>query len=462
MNFLSVKSLLCKVAVFAVLYGITGTMIYLTFFAGGYNEDYEGYGPLRAVILFFAGVLLTKYLFYMIISPWHRVWVSWNKSIWKQRIPHYEPKVSVLVPAWNEEVGILGTMESLLANSYDRLELVVVNDGSEDNSDALIRAFKERYDALPEAKRGRREIKYYFQKNAGKGAALNRAIALSTGEILVSIDADCIVERDTIRNFVEHFRNPSVMAAVGNVRIANTRTMIGLIQSLEFLFSFYFKKGDSLMNTIYIIGGAAGAFRREVFDLLGSYNTSNITEDIELSIRIQDAGMRIVYADDAIVHTEGASDVGGLVRQRLRWKRGRFETFRDYAHMFFSLRHPHNKILTTIMLPLALFAELQLLLEFWFLSYLYVFAVITSDYSSFISGVIVVSSMFFVQMIFDEKKTRNIGFFLLAPIAWLLFYLMTYVETSALIQSIWGFIRKREVIWQRWQRVGISETGARV
>lgn len=443
-----------KWSVFAVLYAITGWMIYATFFLPVGTMD--TYGPVRFLILFFAGILLTKYLFYMIVSPWHAVWVAWTKQYWKKKQPVYEPLVSVLVPVWNEEVGIIATLESLLKSSYGNLELVVVNDGSQDASDALIKKFKKKFERRPLAERGNRRITYQFQPNGGKGTALNTAISLASGDIIISVDADCVVMEDTIQNFVEYFRNPNVMAAVGNVRIGTTSSLIGLIQYMEFLFSFYFKKADSLMNTIYIIGGAAGAFRREVFASLGSYNTENITEDIELSIRIQDAGMRIVYADDAIVYTEGASDVPGLVRQRLRWKRGRFETFRDYAHMFFSFRRHHNKILTNFMLPLAVFAELQLLLEFWFLSYLYLFSFLTNDYSSFISGVIVVSSMFFVQMVFDEKKTRKWSFALLAPIAWLLFYLMTYVETNALIQSIWGVFRKKEVEWQRWKRVGIQ------
>ncbi len=443
-----------KTALFFVLYVITIGMIVATVFVK--PTPYETYSPLRMIIIFFASVLLTKYLTYMIVSPWHNAWTVWTRRVWAKRRPDFKPLVSVLVPVWNEEVGIVKTIESIVANTYEHVEIVVVNDGSKDNSAALIKKYQTQFEALPESERNGKSLVYQYQENDGKGKALNTAISIASGDICISIDADCIVTKDTIANFVECFRNPKVMAAVGNVRIANTKTVIGLIQHLEFLFSFYFKKADSLMNTIYIIGGAAGAFRKEVFKELGSYNTSNITEDIELSIRIQDAGMRIVYADDAIVYTEGASELRSLVKQRLRWKRGRFETFKEYAHMFFSIDSKHNKLLTFLLLPLALFAELQLLFECWFLIFLYVFAFYTNDYSSFISGIIVVSSMFFVQMAFDDKQTRKISFLFFAPIAWLLFYCMTYVETSALIQSLWGFIRKKEVVWQRWDRVGIS------
>jgi cellulose synthase/poly-beta-1,6-N-acetylglucosamine synthase-like glycosyltransferase len=229
----------------------------------------------------------------------------------------------------------------------------------------------------------------------------------------------------------------------------------GTIQSLEFLFSFYFKKADSLMNAIYIIGGAAGAFRREVFDKVGTYATHNITEDIDLSIRIQNAGMKIVYAADAIVYTEGATELAALIKQRLRWKSGRFKTFQDYRSLFFSLRRQHNKILTCFILPLAIFGDIQLSLELFFLAFLYIYSFLMQDFSSFISGIVVVSSMFFFQ-VFDDARPRTFWFILLFPIGWLLFYVSTWVECVALAKSLWSFYTHREVRWQRWQRTGVA------
>jgi cellulose synthase/poly-beta-1,6-N-acetylglucosamine synthase-like glycosyltransferase len=245
------------------------------------------------------------------------------------------------------------------------------------------------------------------------------------------------------------------MAAVGYVRIGNTDTIVGVVQYLEFLFSFYFKKAESLVNTIYIIGGAAGAFRREVFDKIGPYSTTNITEDIELSVRIQGNGMRIAYAPDALVYTEGAVTLAGLMKQRLRWKRGRFETFAEHRDMFFSFKKEHNFLLSWFILPLALIGELQLSLEIAFLSFLYVFSFITGDFTSFISGIIVVGSMFIVQVIFDNHRESTIPFLLLAPIGWLLFYVSTFVETNALFKALWGYIRKKELTWQKWERKGV-------
>lgn len=442
-----------KLAIYSALYVVTLSMI-VSLFVLTPQERYD-FPLFRLFIIVFATVLLTKYFLYMVVSPWYDVVNARadRRYHFMEKAPHC-PRVSVIIPAWNEEVGILHTVKSILAGSYRNVEIVVVNDGSTDNSDAIIRGFIEKHDAAPPDGQRKIDIIYCYKENGGKGKALNRGIELSSGDIIMSIDADCILEPSAIGHFVKYFRDPSVMAAVGNVKIGNTKSLLGMIQYLEFLFSFYFKKAESLVNTIYIIGGAAGAFRREVFDTIGLYNHKNITEDIELSVRIQAAGMRIMYAADAIIYTEGASTLSGLMKQRLRWKRGRFQTFWDHRHLFFSAARRHNKLLTCVMLPLALFGDVQLFFEIIFLGFLYIYSTLTHDFSSFMSGIIVVSSMFFVQLFFDNRSSRMYSFYLLAPIGWLLFYVSTFVEYQALIKSVWGSLRKQEVVWQKWQRSG--------
>jgi poly-beta-1,6-N-acetyl-D-glucosamine synthase len=446
---------LAKLIVYSLLYAATFSI----FIAIALFQPRSVESPLvnivRGIILFFASVLLTKYTVYMFLSSWYEI-LQLRRRQHQPLDGPYNPLVSVIIPAWNEEVGLLSTVKTLLESTYRNLEIVVVNDGSTDGSDALMRSFVYKYEQQTSWRIDMPRLVYHYQSNGGKGKALNTGIGLSHGQIIVSIDADCIVHRDAIANFVTCFRDPEVMAAVGNVKIGNTRTLVGAIQHLEYLFSFYFKKADSIMNTIYIIGGAAGAFRRDVFERLGGYSVQNITEDIELSVRIQKAGWKIVYAPDAIIYTEGASTIRGLIKQRLRWKRGRFETFRDHRSLFFSCKPEHNKLLTWVILPLALFGELQLGFEPFFILVLFVFSIVSQDFSAFLSGVLMVSVMFFIQL-FDDQRTRKFSYLFLAPIGWLLFYVTTFVEFSALLQSVWGLIRKRELKWQKWQRTGASD-----
>ncbi len=442
-----------KSLVYILLYLITGGII-ISLLLGTPNEQ-NPHPLFRQFIIIFATVLLTKYFIYMTVSPWYDVSLKWKRRNKQQALAgkSYHPRVSVIVPAWNEEVGILNTIKTILASTYRNMEIIVINDGSIDGSHVLMRNFLNEYEQRTPIDDKKIDIIYRYRINGGKGKALNEGILISTGDIIVSVDADCALRPDTIANFVRHFEDPTVMAAVGNVKIGNTQSILGTLQYLEFLFSFYFKKADSLFNAIYIIGGAAGAFRRKVFEQIGLYNHHNITEDIDLSVRIQDAGMRIVYAADAIVYTEGATTLEGLMKQRLRWKRGRFKTFSDHRHLFFSAKPHHNRILTWVVLPLAIFGDMQLFFEVIFLGFLYIYSLTTHDFSSFISGIMVVSSMFFVQ-IFDDRSARRWSLYILAPIGWLLFYLTTFVEYHALIKSIWGLLTGQKIEWQRWKRAG--------
>ncbi|MEK7453182.1 MAG: glycosyltransferase [Patescibacteria group bacterium] len=446
-----------KMIVYSLLYLITcGIIVSIFIFPLNPNDNFP---VLRKIIIFFAAVLLTKYFIYMILSPWNDV----ATAIKNKKDRHfnkfqyiYRPLVSVVIPAWNEEVGLLDAVKTVLKSNYSNVEVIVVNDGSTDNSHKIMLDYVNWYKEYNHSNYPI-NLKYYYKENAGKGMALNYGIEKSVGKIIISIDADCTLTPDTIGNFVKYFRDPRVMAAVGNVKIGNTNTILGTIQYLEFLFSFYFKKAESFLNTIYIIGGAAGAFRREVFDEVGFYNPLNITEDIDLSVRIQDSGMTIVYANDAVVYTEGASTIEGLIKQRLRWKCGRFQTFKEHKHLFFSTKNKHNKVLSWVILPLAVFGEIQLFLELYFVAFLFIYSYLTNDFSSFISGIIVVSTMFFVQMSFEDSSTRKFSFYILVPIGWLLFYVSTFVEYNALIKSMWGGIRKQEVVWQKWKRKGIID-----
>jgi cellulose synthase/poly-beta-1,6-N-acetylglucosamine synthase-like glycosyltransferase len=443
-----------KAFVYIFLYAVTIAMIVSTFFV--HPIDRTTFPMLRTIIVIFATVLLTKYFVYMALSPIYDIVKARHDAKFRDVIATYRPKVSVIIPCWNEAVGILGTVRSILANTYEYIELVIVNDGSTDQSDAIIRQFMQDYETEAHLSPGK-SILYRYKENGGKARALNAGIEVATGDIIMSIDADCNVMPNAIESFVAWFADPEVMAAVGNVKIGNTRTLVGTVQYLEYLFSFYCKKADSVLNTVYIIGGAAGAFRREIFEQLGGYTTEVITEDIELTMRIQMAGMKIIYSADSVVYTEGASDVRGLMKQRLRWRQGRVQTFWKYRSLFLKSDGSINKLVSWIVLPLALFGDVQLSVEIFFIMFLYFYSFWTHNFSVFISGIIVVGSMFAVQIFNEKEEARKLSFIVMAPIGWLLFYLSTYVEHNALLRSLWTVMRRREVTWQRWQRKGVND-----
>jgi biofilm PGA synthesis N-glycosyltransferase PgaC len=419
--------------------------------------DYtHAYEFIRNLTRIFAALLLLKYTIFLLVAPFHRV----KESKRRLRVMHlrkgkpYIPLVSVLVPAWNEEVGIISTIKSIINNNYSNIEVIVINDGSTDNTDKIVRDFINKNQAA--LNRMDKSIVYDYKINGGKGKALNHAIARAHGDIIVTIDADSIADKHMIKNLVRCFADDNVDAAVGNVKVAGEISFINLLQRFEYLFGFYHKRAHSVMGAEYIYGGACAAFRKAtVFDSIGVFDTTSITEDIEMSLRTRYHGHEAVYADDAICYTEGASSLVGLVKQRLRWKKGRFEAFGRYKRMFLSTNFRHNKWLSWFILPFALLAEIQLLFEPFGISLLVIYSVITGDYSSLILGALFIGLIYIVVGLFTERA-RYWWIIPLLPFTWMIFYVLVWVEYMALLKTLTTTIRSEAISWQKWQRKGIS------
>lgn len=414
------------------------------------------YNLIRDLTRIFAALLLIKYTAFLLIAPFHQV----KESLRRLRIARsrkgipYDPLVSVLIPAWNEEIGIISTIQSILANDYKKIEIVIVNDGSTDGTHKAITRFIKANGH--KFKPGYKSLLYCQKTNGGKGKALNHAIERARGEIIITIDADSVADRCMVKNLVHYFADDKVDAVVGNVKVAGEISPINLLQRLEYLFGFYHKRAHSVLGAEYIYGGACAAFRRvTIFDAIGLFDTTSITEDIEMSLRTRYHGRVAVYADDAICYTEGASSTLGLIKQRLRWKKGRFEAFITYRKMFFSIKIQHNQWLTWFILPFAMLAEIQLLFEPIGLTLLAAYSIITGDYSSLLLGALFVGIMYVVVGIFTEKA-RNWWIIPLLPFTWMIFYGLVFIEYFALLKSIAASLRSEAVVWQKWQRKGIQ------
>lgn len=415
------------------------------------NEEW--FINLRNLAFLFATLMLVKYFIFLVIAPFYSVKEEIRKIKLRKMKIKYNPVVSVIVPAWNEEVGIKKTIKSLIENSYNKIEIIIVNDGSTDNSDSVIRdiikniKLQNRYKNI--------NIRYFHKDNGGKGTALNLGIKESIGEIVITMDADSAFEKDTVANFVEYFADEHIDAAVGNVKIANKGNIIGLLQRLEYLFGFYYKRTHAVLGAEYIFGGACAAFRREVFDELGYFDIGNKTEDIEMSMRVRFHGLRCAYAENAVCWTEGASTIMGLINQRLRWKKGRLDTFIRYRKLFFSFDRKHNKALTLFVLPFSLLAEVQLLYEPIAITLLIAYSFISGDYLSLALGALFIFVIYFVVAFFNDKKI-DFKLLLLFVFTWPLFYILVWIEYLVLIKSLKMVLRGEDVSWQKWKRVGID------
>ncbi len=421
----------------------------------------DSFTVLRNITFILATLMLVKYLvflvfaaFYPVVEKLRRLRILHNR---KTRKKPYMPLISVIVPAWNEEVGIIRTVDSLLTNTYDNIEIIVVSDGSTDNTDTVMAQYIAKETVLKDKNVYR--LRYFTKERGGKGRALNFGINQANGEIIVTMDADSVFDVKAIQNLVNYFEDPTINAVVGNVRVAENKTLVGLIQKLEYYFGFYFKRAHSVMGAEYVFGGACTAFRKaNTFDKYGLFDTINKTEDIEMSMRLRTHGVKCTYAENVICYTEGATTLTGLINQRLRWKKGRLDTFIKYRSLFFSRRKEHNKFLTWFVLPYSLIGEIQLFFEPIAISLLIAYSYIAGDYFSLVFGSLFMFTIYYINAIFNT----NIKIFdriLLIPLfffTWGLFYLLVWVEYLALFKGLAMVVKGDDVVWQSWQRKGVA------
>jgi cellulose synthase/poly-beta-1,6-N-acetylglucosamine synthase-like glycosyltransferase/peptidoglycan/xylan/chitin deacetylase (PgdA/CDA1 family)/spore germination protein YaaH len=230
--------------------------------------------------------------------------------------PGFEPFVTVIVPAFNEGKVIATTLRSLLTTRYQNLEILVVDDGSTDDTADVVRALAEENP----------KIRLVCQPNGGKSAAANHALAEARGEIVVAVDADTIVSPEAIPKMVAHFASPDVTAVCGNVEVGNVNGVITTFQAIEYVTSQNFdRRAFSALNCISVVPGALGAWRREAVLAAGGYSDQTLTEDADLTLTILRRGGRVVYEPEAYGKTEAPESLSALLRQRFRWTYGTYQ-----------------------------------------------------------------------------------------------------------------------------------------
>ena len=284
------------------------------------------------------------------------------------------PPVSLIVPAYNEEATITQSILALMQLEYPQYEIIVINDGSNDNTlktlkrDMKLRTFPEAYRRRLETKPINRiyhsteyqNIRVIDKHNGGKSDALNAGINISRYPLVCVVDADSILQRDSLKRVVQPFMfdNRTVVSG-GSVRVVNGSTVshgyikdavtpkkiLPLIQVVEYLRAFLFGRlGWSPLNALLIVSGAFGVFHKETLISVGGYMADTIGEDMELIVRIhrklrgEGKEYRITFVPDPICWTEAPEDLASLAGQRIRWQRGLCESLFKNISLFMNPR----------------------------------------------------------------------------------------------------------------------------
>ncbi len=260
------------------------------------------------------------------------------------------PFVSVVLPVFNEELVVTKTLDALRASDYPRMEVVAINDGSTDNTLAVLNTYA----------RGWPQLRVIDQPNGGKSVASNNGIAQSRGEVVVTLDGDTLFEPQTIKMFARHFCAPrhgkKVGAVAGHVKVGNRSNLLTAWQSLEYLSGICVTRmAEGLMGAISIVPGACAAWRRDALVQAGGYSHDTLAEDADLTLSLQRLGYSIVQENEAIAWTEAPMTVAGLFKQRLRWTYGNIQTLYKHRSMLFNPRFGALGLLT---MPYALISVL--------------------------------------------------------------------------------------------------------
>ena len=242
----------------------------------------------------------------------------------------YQPLVSIVVPAFNEGKVILRTIESLLLSDHRNFEILVVDDGSTDDTYALV---CDAYGSDP-------RVAAFTKENGGKAEALNFGWSRAKGDIIIALDADTLFTSQTVSALAHRFADESIGAVAGNAKVGNRINIVTKWQALEYVTSQNFdRRAFASLNCITVVPGSVGAWRRCVLEEAGGFSSDTLAEDQDLTIQIRKLGYRIGYEETAIGMTEAPDSLKDLAKQRFRWSYGTLQCMWKHKNALLNPRY---------------------------------------------------------------------------------------------------------------------------
>ena len=349
--------------------------------------------------------------------------------------------VTIIVPCYNEEKTVAYTLLALQKSTKQNLEILVIDDGSSDNTSLEV----EKFIATDN------RIRLIRKENGGKSSALNLGFEEAKYDLIVTIDGDTILLPETVDELTKPFVDPKVDAVCGNVEVGNVRNLITGFQALEYITTQNFdRRAFDELNCISVVPGATGAWRRDKVLAVGGYGTDTLTEDADLTLRLLSAGGVIVYAPEARSRTEAPETVKGLAKQRFRWSYGTYQCLYKNRKMFF-----HGS-LGWIALPNMLFFQIIFPILSPIGDLVFFLSIFRGDFDAIAVGYLMFTIMDLCGSLLAftlEKRPKKL--------MWLIFiqrffyrqfmYVITY-------ESIIAIIKGRHYGWNKLNRTGNAGT----
>jgi biofilm PGA synthesis N-glycosyltransferase PgaC len=241
------------------------------------------------------------------------------------------PKVSVLIPCFNEGVNAYETIGALLRLNYPNYDIIAINDGSSDNTGAIIDDMAAKHPNIKAIQ---------LTSNQGKAMALTVGAMMSSSEYLVCIDGDAVLDRNCILWMMRHFLAGSRVGAVtGNPRIRNRSTLLGKLQVGEFSAVIgLIKRAQRVYGRVFTVSGVVAAFRKSALHQVGYWSTNMVTEDIDISWKMQTHFYEVRYEPNALCWILMPETLSGLWKQRIRWAQGGAEVLLKFKGIFLDVK----------------------------------------------------------------------------------------------------------------------------
>ena len=369
----------------------------------------------------------------------------------RSKIPYdslYNPKITIMIPAHNEEKGIENAINSVLGAEYNNKEIIVIDDGSTDNTYQIAKKYSDQ---------NLLKLIHRDQASGSKAAALNYGSTYATGNLILCMDGDTVIEPQSLHRIVGHFKDDDVVAVAGNVRIAGgdpgpdslpVHNLLTKLQSYEYLVAMELGRRFSTLGfttIVAIISGAFGVFRRNVFESVGKYDKDTITEDFDLTLKMlkrkDSSKNNLKFLGEAVAWTYCPSKLSSWIKQRERWAFGEYSTLRKHGIM--KKDSPRTR---TTKLSMFFFDFILNILFVGYIAVLVILSVFGVIDAHSLSNVMILTSILFIIMecatflssnMLSSKK--NYGLFWLVPIMALCYRpLLKFIIFKANIKAIFN------------------------
>ena len=402
------------------------------------------YATIVALVIFLF-VLLFRYFAILTLA-----YLYINEYTYTAPAGGYFPFVSILVPVYNEEKVVADSIKSLLELNYPNYEIIIINDGSSDNTkqvaETLVGYQKGKFSDV--------KVSLINKPNGGKARALNAGIRLSKAEIVLCMDGDSQLSPDSVKLAIRHFTNREIGAVAGNVKVLNRGKLFTDLQALEYIEGLNMaRSAQSFVRLVNIIPGPIGFFRKKAIEEAGYYSSDTFAEDADLTLKILANGWKIYYEPNSISFTEAPAKLQQLLKQRYRWTRGIIQSIRKHRKLMVnpSINFGDTFILWTMFYEALIWPAMNIAANLFFIiaALAFGFSALIFFWWAGLALLDLVTALYCVAV--EKEEFRLVGY----SIIYRMFFILI-IDICKAMSTIEEFLGIR-MTWGKLERVGAAK-----